>query len=70
MAHVGKCIVGVFQITLINRCITADHLVVIVVHEECGASANLDVCCRRILVVVPSDMDRSFAQNLHFTLDA
>jgi len=33
VAHVGKCIVFVFQIVLINRCITADHLV-IVVHEE------------------------------------
>ena len=33
VVHMGKCIVGVFQIALINRCITADHLVV-VVHEE------------------------------------
>jgi len=32
--------------------------------------ANLDVCCRRILIVVPPDTDRSFTQNLHFTLDA
>ena len=45
--------------------ITADHLVVIV-HEEWGASTNLDVCCRCILIVVRPDTDRSFTQNLHF----
>ena len=32
-AHLGKCTVSVFQIALINHCLTADHLVV-VVHEE------------------------------------
>jgi len=34
VAHMGKCIVGVFQIVLINGCITSDHLVGVVIHEE------------------------------------
>jgi len=29
-AHLGKCIVSVFQIALINHCLTVDHLVVVV----------------------------------------
>ena len=51
---------------LINCC-TADYLVV-VVHER-GASANMGVCCRHILMVMPPNTNGSFAHNLHFTLD-
>ena len=46
----------IFQIALINRCITADHLVIVVVHVEWGASVNLDVCCRCMLTLVPPDI--------------
>ena len=64
----GKCIVSVFQIVLINGCM-AEHLV-IVACEDRGASEHLGICCRRTLMVMPPDTDNSFAHNLHFTSDA